>query len=70
MKKTFKKLLFSLSAVLLAAGMAVTPAAEVYADSPYRTYTVDGYGYVTETQTAYLPYATITKVGEETLVGT
>ena len=69
MKKTFKKLLFSLSAVLLAAGMAVTPAAEVYADSPYRTYTVDGYGYVTETQTAYLPYATITKVGEETLVG-
>ncbi|MCR5684251.1 MAG: hypothetical protein K6G81_02355, partial [Lachnospiraceae bacterium] len=39
------------------------------ADAPYKTYTVDGYGSVTATQTAYLPYATITKIGDETLVG-
>lgn len=69
MKKASKKLLLSLTAVLLVMAMAVIPAMEVGADSPYRTYTVDGYGYVTETQTAYLPYATITKVGEEFLVG-
>lgn len=67
MKTASKKLLLSLTAVLLAAGL-ILPAMSVRADSPYRTYTVDGYGYVTETQTAYLPYATITKVGEETLV--
>lgn len=69
MKKASKKLLLSLAAVLLAAGMAVIPAYDTSADSPYRTYTVDGYGYVTETQTAYLPYAIITKVGEESLSG-
>jgi hypothetical protein len=28
----------------------------IQADTPYKTYTIDGYGYVTETQTAYLPY--------------
>ena len=39
-----------------------------FADAPYKTYTVDGYKTVTETQTAYLPYETITKIGEETLV--
>ena len=69
MKKASKKLILSLMAVLLVVGLAVIPTVGVSADSPYRTYTVDGYGYVTETQTAYLPYATITKVGEEALVG-
>lgn len=38
------------------------------ADAPYKTYTVDGYGYVMETQTAYLPYETMTKIGEEELL--
>ncbi len=38
-------------------------------DAPYRTYTVDGYGYLIETQTAYLPYETLTKFGEEALSG-
>ncbi|MCH5269186.1 MAG: hypothetical protein J1E83_00390 [Lachnospiraceae bacterium] len=57
-----------MTAILLAIGVAAIPM-ETYADSPYRTYTVDGYGYVTETQTAYLPYMTITKIGEEALVG-
>lgn len=61
-----KKLLLSLAAILLFVGVAAAPM-EVRADSPYRTYTVDGYGWVTETQTAYLPYATITKIGDEAL---
>ena len=56
-----------MAAILLAAGVAAVPI-KTHADSPYRTYTVDGYGYVTETQTAYLPYMTITKVGDEALV--
>ena len=38
------------------------------ADAPYKSYTVDGYGSVTETQTAYLPYKTITKIGDEALL--
>ena len=39
-----------------------------HADAPYKTYTVDGYNSVTETQTAYLPYKTITKIGDESLM--
>lgn len=35
-----------------------------YADTPYKTFTQDGYGRVIETQTAYTPVATITKVGD------
>lgn len=67
MKKRSKKLLLSLAVILLAAALW-TPL-EAIADAPYKTYTVDGYGYVTETQTAYLPYLTITKVSEEALNG-
>lgn len=67
MKKAHKKLLLSLAAILLVVCLAAPM--EAYADAPYKTYTVDGYGYVTETQTAYLPYQTITKIGEETLSG-
>lgn len=66
MKKVLKRLMAALiimlTAVVLAAGTS-----PVLADAPYKTYTVDGYGYVTETQTAYLPYATITKIGDEAL---
>ena len=47
--------------------IGVLPAS-VRADAPYKTYTVDGYGYVMETQTAYLPYETMTKIGEEELL--
>lgn len=68
MKKISKKLLLSLTVLLLAAVLITMPL-EIYADAPYKTYTVDGYDYVTETQTAYLPYMTITKVGEEALNG-
>ena len=51
--------------LMLVTGIAPVAA---YADAPYKTYTVDGYGSVAATQTAYLPYATVTKIGEETLV--
>ena len=37
------------------------------AETPYVTYTVDGYGWVRQTQTAYLAYETITKFDEESL---
>jgi tetratricopeptide (TPR) repeat protein len=33
-----------------------------YAKVPYRTYTQNGYGELVETQTAYTPYTTITKI--------
>lgn len=65
MKKAWKKLLLSVAALLMIS--SVVAPMEVQADAPYRTYTVDGYGYVTETQTAYLPSKTITKIGDEFL---
>ncbi len=56
---------------ILAAVMTLTVAdatgITAKADAPYKTYTVDGYGAVSETQTAYLPYETITRIDEETL---
>ena len=59
-----------ITAIILAL-LTVSTAAPLAAraDAPYKTYTVDGYGSVTATQTAYLPYTTITKIGDETLVG-
>ncbi len=39
----------------------------VEASTPYKTFTVDGYGRVTETQTVYSPYEVITKVGDFSL---
>lgn len=66
MKKSLKKLVVAL-ALILACVTAGTEVISVLADAPYKTYTVDGYGYVTATQTAYLPYATITKIGEEAM---
>lgn len=69
MKKSKKKLLTRAAAFLLTLGIAAgAVGTTVMADAPYKTYTVDGYGSVTETQTAYLPYETITKVGEESLL--
>lgn len=34
------------------------------ADTPYKTFTLDGYGRIVENQTAYIPVTSITKVGE------
>ena len=66
MKKVLKRLMAALTIMLIAV-VLVADTSPVLADAPYKTYTVDGYGYVTETQTAYLPYATITKIGDEAL---
>lgn len=66
MKKKVKKLFVSLLALLLTMGFCAEPITAL-ADAPYKTYTVDGYGSVIETQTAYLPYGTLNKFGDETL---
>ena len=66
MNKKVKKLFVSLLALLLTMGFCAEPVT-VLADAPYKTYTVDGYDSVIETQTAYLPYATLNKFGDETL---
>ena len=54
------------TALCLALVFAVPSAS---ASTPYRTYTVNGNGQVQETQTAYLAYRTIVKLGDETLSG-
>ncbi len=70
MNNRIKKRILKCIAPVLAAGILLCSAAplSVSADAPYKTYTVDGYGSTTYTQTAYLPYETITKIGEEALV--
>ena len=62
MKKLAKILVTALVLIFL-----TTPVI-VNAETPYKTYTVDGYGYVMETQTAYTPYSAITKVGETSFI--
>ena len=52
-----------LAAVISMLLMSVT----AFADTPYVTYTINGYGRIRQTQTAYLAHATITKFGEESL---
>lgn len=54
-------LLMALCGIMLA-------GSTVLAETPYKTYTVDGYGYVLETQSAYNPLAAITKAGETAFV--
>ena len=48
----------------LIAGILVAPL-NVAADTPYKTFTLDGYGRVVETQAAYIPLTSITKAGEQ-----
>ena len=63
-----RKLKRLVAIVLLAviAGATLLSAA-AFADAPYVTYTINGYGQIRQTQTAYLAHATITKFGEEAL---
>lgn len=61
MKQLKRFLLMVLCCCLVLGNVAV-------AQTPYKTYTVDGYGYVLETQSAYHPLAAITKVGETSFV--
>ena len=64
--KNMKRMLLALVLVMLFTMLAPVAA---YAETPYVTYTIDGYGTIRQTQTAYLAYETITKFGEETLSG-
>lgn len=66
-KRKFLKLaaLF-LVAMVLTSGIG---AVSVSAETPYRSYTVDGYGWMSETQTAYLAQKTLIKFGDEFLSG-
>ena len=57
---------FMVLALVMVMVLALAGTFTASADTPYVTYTVDGYGSIRQTQTAYLPYETITKFGEET----
>ena len=56
------------AAVLSAVVICLTLSVTAFADTPYVTYTINGYGQIRQTQTAYLAHATIIKFGEEALV--
>ena len=60
--KKIRRIFAMLLCLVMMAGMTAS------AETPYKTYTVDGYGYVLETQSAYNPLAAITKVGETAFV--
>lgn len=62
MKKFFK---LSAMTICLTAAAALSLPAAANAETPYKTYTVDGYGSVQETQTAYLAYETLSQFGTE-----
>lgn len=63
-KKFLKLMTMFLVAMFLTSGIC---AVSVSAETPYRTFTQDGYGRIMETQTAYLAHETIIKFGEEFL---
>ena len=60
--RKLRRIFAMLLCLVMMAGMTAS------AETPYKTYTVDGYGYVLETQSAYNPLAAITKVGETAFV--
>ena len=62
-EKFLKRTAMFLAGFVLATCVGTTAA---YAETPYKTYTVDGYGKVQETQSAYLPYETIIGFGTNT----
>lgn len=55
------------AAVLSVVIICLTLSVTAFADTPYVTYTINGYGQIRQTQTAYLAHATIIKFGEEAL---
>ncbi len=61
MKKMYQRAIAFAFAVLFLAFAVIQPVTS-YAKVPYRTYTQNGYGELVETQTAYTPYTTITKI--------
>lgn len=58
MRKLWKKV----SVAAVATVMLMANVTTAFAETPYKTYTIDGYGSINETQTAYEPYQTITKI--------
>ncbi len=64
MKAMKRFLVLAVVCVLLFATVAPL---SVSAETPYVTYTIDGYGAIRQTQTAYLAHSTITKFGDEAL---
>ncbi len=56
---------FAVLVLVLLITAAILGPITAYAETPYVTYTVNGYGQIRQTQTAYLAYATITKFGED-----
>ncbi len=65
MRRNYNRIIVAVLACILV--LAAMSPAVAYAATPYVTYTIDGYGRISQTQTAYLAYETITKFGEETL---
>lgn len=64
MRKLKRFLMFALVAAVI--GAVLLPGTAL-ADTPYVTYTINGYGQIRQTQTAYLAHSTITKFDEESL---
>ena len=65
-----KKILKLMALLLVAMGISLGINTETSsAKTPYKTYTVDGYGRMEESQAAYLAENTILKFGKETLKG-
>ena len=67
--KPFKSLVESAKTITIFVLISVTATflltpISVFADTPYKTFTLDGYGRVVETQSAYIPLTTINKAGE------
>jgi tetratricopeptide (TPR) repeat protein len=62
LRSSLKKSLIFFS-LCLVASLLVSPF-KALADTPYKTFTQDGYGRIMETQTAYIPLSSITKVGD------
>ena len=69
--KNNRKNVLKFTAIFLFAMVLISGVGQmrVYADTPYKTYTIDGYGSINETMSAYLPVETITKFGDEALSG-
>ncbi len=65
MRRNYKR--FAVALLLVVMLVSVFGTMTVSADTPYVTYTIDGYGRISQTQTAYLAYETITKFGDEVL---
>ncbi len=58
---------FLVLAVMCVLVLSMMGPVTVSAETPYVTYTIDGYGSIRQTQTAYLAHSTITKFGDQVL---